>query len=64
MQNFIECYQFVFIPGNLKWFQTKYLKEFVYTTKFCSTRDNLKGKTDLARFFFKCPKKGTSLKDG
>ena len=40
MQTFVECYQFVFIPANLKWIPTKFLKKFVYTIKFCSTRDN------------------------
>ena len=58
MQNFVEFYQFVLIPGNLKWFPTKFLKEFVYITKFCSTRDNLKGKTDLARFSSNVLKRG------
>ena len=35
MQNFVKSYQFVLIPANLKRFPTKFLKEFVYTTKFC-----------------------------
>ena len=34
MQNFVKSYQFVLIPANLKRFPTKFLKEFVYTTKF------------------------------
>ena len=38
--NFVKSYQFVLIPANLKRFQTKFLKKFVYTTKFCPTRDN------------------------
>ena len=42
MQNFVKSYQFVLIPANLKRFPTKFLKEFVYTTKFCPTRKNRK----------------------
>ena len=33
MQTFVKSYQFVLIPANLKRFPTKFLKEFVYTTK-------------------------------
>ena len=40
LQTFFKLYLFMFISANLKWFPTKLLKEFVYTTKFCSTRDN------------------------
>ena len=34
MQNFVESYQLLLIPANLKRFSTKFLTFFVYTTKY------------------------------